>query len=87
MTQRGRFFAYLGAVHLLLAGVAVALLMRRPYWLFVVELVFALSLAIGIKLGHGMLRNLGFAAEGLRLIREREFTSAFSKSASQRSTS
>ena len=77
MTLRGRFIIYLAVVHLIFAALAVVLLRSRPLWLFAVEIAFAASLAAGVKVGRDMFRHLGFAAEGLRLIREQEFTSRF----------
>jgi nitrogen fixation/metabolism regulation signal transduction histidine kinase len=76
-TLRGRFVAYLIVLHALFAALAVLLLIRHPYWLFAAEAAFAASLFAGIRIGRGMFRHLGFAAEGLRLIREQEFTSRF----------
>ena len=76
-TLRGRFAAYLIVLHGMFAALAVVLLLRHPYWLFAAEIAFAASLVIGIRIGRGMFRHLGFAAEGLRLIRDQEFTSRF----------
>src|SRR5207248_4622761 len=77
MTLRGRFVAYLLVVHLMFAALAVVLLRGRPVWLVAVEMAFAVSAAVGVKVGRDMFRHLGFAAEGLRLIQEQEFTSRF----------
>ena len=77
MTLRGRFVAYLAALHLLFAALAVALLRQHPVWLLAAETGFAMSLAAGIALARSLFRHLGFAAEGLRLIREQDFTSRF----------
>jgi len=77
LTLRARLVVYLVVLHLIFAALAVVLLMRSAYWLFAVELVFVMSLAIGIKLAQGTFRHLGFAAEGRRLIQEQEFTSRF----------
>jgi len=77
MTLRGRYVAYIAVVHLVFAALAVALVRSHALWLFAIELAFVVSLAIGIKIGRDLFRHLGFAAEGLRLIREQEFTSRF----------
>ena len=77
MTLRGRFLIYLVVVHGMVAAVAVVVLRRHPWWLFAAEFAFVASLAVGVKIGRDMFRHLGFAAEGLRLIREQEFTSRF----------
>jgi two-component system nitrogen regulation sensor histidine kinase NtrY len=77
VTLRDRFVAYLVVVHVMFAAVAVGLLQGHSLWLFAVELAFAASLATGVAIGRGMFRHLRFAAVGLRLIREQEFTSRF----------
>ena len=77
MSLRGRAIAYLVVLHAIFAGVAVYLLRDSRYWLFAVEVVFALSLIAGIQLAREMYRHLGMTTEGLRLIREQEFTSRF----------
>lgn len=59
------------------AVVAVFLVRQNPFWLVAIEVVFAISLAIGIQLSRETFRNLRFAADGLRLIRDEEFTSRF----------
>ena len=75
MTPRGRFIAYLTTLHVMFAALALALLARGAYWLFAVEIVFAVSLVTGIVLTRGLFRNLGIAGTGLRLVQEQEFTS------------
>ena len=77
MSLRARTVAYLVILHAIFAGLAVFLFLKNPFWLLAVELVFAISLAVGIRLARQTFRNLGFAAEGLRLIRDEEFTSRF----------
>ena len=77
MSLRGRSIAYLVILHLLFAGLAVYLFLRNPFWLLGIEAVFALSLVVGLRLSREMYRQLGLAAEGLRLIRDEEFTSRF----------
>ena len=77
MSLRGRTIAYLGVLHAIFAGLAVFLFLKNPFWLLAVEVVFAISLALGIRIARDTFRNLGFAAEGLRLIRDEEFTSRF----------
>ena len=77
MSLRGRAIAYLVVLHAIFAGVAVYLLRDSSYWLLALEVVFALSLIAGIQLAREMYRHLGMTAEGLRLIREQEFTSRF----------
>jgi two-component system, NtrC family, nitrogen regulation sensor histidine kinase NtrY len=77
VTLRARIAAYLIVLHLIFAGLAVFLFLNNPFWLLAVEVVFAISLVVGIRLTRDTFRNLGFAAEGLRLIRDEEFTSRF----------
>ena len=77
MSLRARTVAYLVILHAIFAGLSVFLFLKNPFWLLAVELVFAISLAVGIRLARQTFRNLGFAAEGLRLIRDEEFTSRF----------
>ncbi len=77
MTLRGRFVAYLVAVHAAFAALAIVLLIRQPYWLFAVELAFVVSLATGVRIGQRMFAHLGIAAEGTRLLEERQLTSRF----------
>ena len=77
MSLRARITAYVVVLHLIFAGLAVVLYLKNPFWLLAVEAVLAISLAVGIRLGRDTFRNLGFAAEGLRLIRDEEFTSRF----------
>jgi two-component system, NtrC family, nitrogen regulation sensor histidine kinase NtrY len=77
VSLRGRFVAYLVGVHVLLAVVAFYLLRESPFWIVAIEIVFAVSLAIGVRLVREKFRHLGLAAEGLRLIRDEEFTSRF----------
>ena len=77
MSQRVRIVVYLVVLHAIFAGLAVFLFLKNPFWLLAVEVAFAISLAVGIRLARDTFRTLGFAAEGLRLIRDEEFTSRF----------
>jgi two-component system, NtrC family, nitrogen regulation sensor histidine kinase NtrY len=77
VSLRARTVAYLIVLHAIFAGFAVFLFLKNPFWLLGVEVAFAISLAVGIRLMRDTFRNLGFAAEGLRLIRDEEFTSRF----------
>jgi two-component system nitrogen regulation sensor histidine kinase NtrY len=77
VSLRIRIAAYLVVLHLIFAGLAAFLFLKNPYWLLAVEVVFAISLTVGIRLTRDTFRSLGFAAEGLRLIRDEEFTSRF----------
>jgi two-component system nitrogen regulation sensor histidine kinase NtrY len=77
LSLRWRFIAFLVVLHAIFAGLAVFLFLNSPFWLVAVEVVFLLSLVYGVRLARESFRNLGFAAEGLRLIRDEEFTSRF----------
>jgi two-component system, NtrC family, nitrogen regulation sensor histidine kinase NtrY len=77
MSLRGRFLAYLIVLHVIFAGLAVYLLSRHRVWLFAVEALFVISLAVGVKLSRDTFRTLGFARHGAVLIKDQEFTSRF----------
>jgi two-component system, NtrC family, nitrogen regulation sensor histidine kinase NtrY len=77
VSLRRRAVAYLVVLHLVFAGLAVYLFLNNPFWLLAIELFFIGSLAIGLRLSREMYRQFGLAAEGLRLIRDEEFTSRF----------
>ncbi len=77
MRLRARITAYLVVLHAIFAGLSVFLFLKNPFWLLAIEVVFAISLLLGIRLARATFRNLGLAAEGLRLIRDEEFTSRF----------
>jgi nitrogen fixation/metabolism regulation signal transduction histidine kinase len=75
VTQRTRLTAYLIVLHLTIGALGVALFLRNPYWLFIVEAVFLVSLVVGIGLMRGLFQNLGFARAGVQLIQDQDFTS------------
>ena len=77
MTLRRRAVAYLVVLHLMFAGLAAYLFLRNPFWLLAIETVFVVSFGVGLRLSREMYRQFGLAAEGLRLIRDEEFTSRF----------
>ena len=77
MSLRRRAIAYLVVLHAIFAALAVYLFLDNPFWLIAIEAVFALSLVVGMRLWREMHRHLGLTAEGLRLIRDEEFTSRF----------
>jgi nitrogen fixation/metabolism regulation signal transduction histidine kinase len=77
VSLRWRAIAYLVTLHAIFAALAVYLLLGNASWLIAVEIVFALSLLVGLRLAREMYRHLGLSSEGLRLIREQEFTSRF----------
>ena len=77
MSLRRRAIAYLVALHAMFAVLAVYLFLDNPFWLIAVEAIFTISLIVGLRLSREMYRHLGLTAEGLRLIRDEEFTSRF----------
>ncbi len=77
MNLRRRAVAYLVVLHVIFAALAVYLFLRNPFWLLGIEAIFAVSLVVGVRLSNEMYRQVGLAAEGLRLIRDEEFTSRF----------
>ena len=77
MNLRRRAVAYLVVLHAIFAGLAVYLFLDNPFWLLAIEAIFVVSLGLGLRLSREMYRQLGLAAEGLRLIRDEEFTSRF----------
>jgi len=77
VSLRARAVAYLVVLHLIFAALGAYLFLHNRFWLLAVETVFLLSLAAGLSLSREMYRQLGLAGEGLRLIRDEEFTSRF----------
>jgi len=77
VSLRARAVAYLVVLHLIFAALGAYLLFNNRFWLLAVEAVFVLSLAAGLALSREMYRQLGLAGEGMRLIRDEEFTSRF----------
>ena len=79
MSLRGRAVAYLVVLHLIFAGARRLSASRTTRsGCSPSKRVFALSLAVGRAARRAsMYRQLGLAAEGLRLIRDEEFTSRF----------
>jgi two-component system, NtrC family, nitrogen regulation sensor histidine kinase NtrY len=77
MTLRTKFILYLTILHLALAGVAAALLLERPLLLFLVEGLFVLSIAVGVRLVRALFVPLDLIHTGAELMDERDFTSRF----------
>jgi two-component system nitrogen regulation sensor histidine kinase NtrY len=74
---RYKILAYVIALHLVLAAAAVFLLLERPFLLFGVELLFAVSVVISIRLVRALFVPLDLIETGAELISERDFTSKF----------
>src|SRR5262249_6174956 len=77
MSLRLKFFLYLVFIHLLFAGVSVYLLLKYRIWLIAVEIVFALSLAVGIGLVRSLFGTIELIKTGVQFISDRDFTSHF----------
>jgi two-component system nitrogen regulation sensor histidine kinase NtrY len=77
LSLRWRILLYIVVLHLLFAGLAVYLFLDNRMWLLAIEVVFAISLAIGASLTRASFQRFSVAVEGSRLIREHEFTSRF----------
>jgi nitrogen fixation/metabolism regulation signal transduction histidine kinase len=77
VSLRARLIAYLVVLHAIFLGLGAWLVRDNRFWLIGVEAVFLISLAIGVRLARQTFRHLGLAGEGLRLIRDEEFTSRF----------
>jgi PAS domain S-box-containing protein len=75
VTQRTRFTVYLVIVHLLLVAAAGVLLLQHPLWLFAIETMFVVSIAVGIALTRRLFSAIGHATAGSELLRNGEFTS------------
>lgn len=77
ISLRAKFILYLVLVHLLFAGVAVYLLARQRVWLLVVEAVFVVSLAVGVRLVRHLFGTLEVINTGAQFIQDSDFTSRF----------
>jgi len=77
MTLRTRLVLYLVVIHLMMAALAVFLFLEKPSWLFVAEVVFAISLGVGYRLVDSLFVPLRLIGTGAELIAERDFTSHF----------
>jgi two-component system nitrogen regulation sensor histidine kinase NtrY len=78
MTLRTKILLYFVALHVVVAGCGVVVLMEKPLLLFVVEVLFALSVYISYRLVRALFVPLDLLRTGAELIGERDFTSRFS---------
>jgi two-component system, NtrC family, nitrogen regulation sensor histidine kinase NtrY len=74
VTLRTRIAAYLAAVHVLFGALALAALWSYPWVVIGVEIVFALSLTVGVRYARHAMQGLALGAEAARLMRDRELT-------------
>lgn len=77
MTLRTLLVLYLLVVHGLMATIAVFLFHEKQWYLFVAEIVFATSLAVGYRLVESLFVPLRLIGTGAELIAEKDFTSRF----------
>ena len=77
MPLRWKVVAYLAAIHVVLAAVAVLALRDRPLWLLAAEVLFVLSLVLGFLLVRAFFVPLELIRTGAELVAEEDFTSTF----------
>ncbi len=77
MNLRRRFIIYLAAVHAMLAALAWWLLQQNILWLIAIELVFVVSLAIGVAIVTRLSSTLVTVRQSAQMLREGEFTTRF----------
>jgi two-component system nitrogen regulation sensor histidine kinase NtrY len=77
MSLRSKLMAYIIALHLVLAAVAVVFLLEEPMLLFAIEALFLLSIALAVRLVRALFVPFDLMKTGAELIAEREFTSKF----------
>jgi two-component system, NtrC family, nitrogen regulation sensor histidine kinase NtrY len=77
MTLRTKIILWFVALHLVFAAAAVFVLMERRVLLFVVEVLFAISILVSYRLVNALFVPLDLIRTGAELIGERDFTSRF----------
>jgi two-component system, NtrC family, nitrogen regulation sensor histidine kinase NtrY len=77
MTLRSKVVLYFVALHVVLAAMALFVLMQNRLLLFVVEALFAVSVAISYRLVQSLFVPLDLIRTGAELISERDFSSRF----------
>jgi two-component system nitrogen regulation sensor histidine kinase NtrY len=77
MTLRTKLLLWFIVLHLVFAGLAVAVLMEHQNWLFAVELAFVISIVISYRMVNALFVPMELIRTGAELINERDFTSRF----------
>ncbi len=77
MNLRRRFIIYLVVVHAMLAALAWWLLQQNILWLIAIEVVFIVSLAVGIAIVTRLSSTLVTVRQSAQMLREGEFTTRF----------
>jgi two-component system, NtrC family, nitrogen regulation sensor histidine kinase NtrY len=75
VSLRRRFVLYLLVLHLVFAGLAVALFRRHRLWVLAVEVAFVVSLAWGLGLVRQLFGALSLLQSGAQLLKESDFQS------------
>jgi len=74
---RRRFIIYLVTVHAMLAALAWWLLQQNILWLIAIEIVFVISLAVGVAIVTRLSSTLVTVRQSAQMLREGEFTTRF----------
>ena len=77
LSLRAQIVLYFVILHILLAAAAVFVLIENRVLLFVVELLFVLSILVSIRIVRALFVPLDLIRTGAELINERDFTSRF----------
>jgi two-component system nitrogen regulation sensor histidine kinase NtrY len=77
VSLRSKFLVYLAAAHLLFGALAVPLFRQNRPWLLAIEVLFLVSLSIGIILIRKIFAPFELLRSGAQLLNERDFTSRF----------
>ncbi len=77
MSLRRKILVYILSLHVVLGAAAVFILLEQRLLLFVVELLFVLSVSISVRLVRALFVPLDLIQTGAELIAERDFTSKF----------
>jgi len=74
---RRRFIIHLVVVHAMLAAAAWWLLQQNILWLIAIEIVFVISLAVGVAIVTRLSSTLATVRQSAQMLREGEFTTRF----------
>jgi len=77
MTLRTKLLLWFIVLHLVFAGLAVAVLMEHQGWLFAVEVSFVISIVISYRMVNALFVPMELIRTGAELMNERDFTSRF----------
>jgi len=77
MSLRAKIVLHLLLIHAILAAMALLVLVENKNWLFAVEVLFLLSLLLGLLLVRAFFVPLDLVRTGAELLAEQDFTSRF----------